>query len=350
MNIFSQEAPAIGKKNPMCTQLPDESLCAARHVKAQLVGHDAQYAALAETLRNNPAHGVLTVTRGSANHTAAYLATMVMSRTGQLVTTLPASLLKLYRAPLASHGLLAIAIARSAYGQDLVDTLQVFRRAGAMTVALTNEADSPLAQAVEWSMPLQAGKESSVSKPRDFICGLVAAARLSAHWPWGAHRDFRAALLDLPAALEHACQQDWSAAVEALQAARRVSVIGFGAGLAIAKESALQLREVCGMAAEAFSAGELEHTPLTRLDSQHIVLVWAPRGPAQSGLIELAADLRLRGARVLLAAPADVASRTLTLTRAPHRDLDPICGIQSFYLLLETVVRVRALASFMCGR
>jgi glucosamine--fructose-6-phosphate aminotransferase (isomerizing) len=127
-------------------------------------------------------------------------------------------------------------------------------------------------------------------------------------------------------------------------------MVGFGPGLTIAKEAALQLQEVCGIAAEAFSVGELQHTTLPQLDSRHPVLVWAPRGPSQGGLIDLAADLRLRGARVLLAAPADVASRTLTLTRAPHRDLDSICGMQSFYLLLETVVRVRALASFIRGR
>jgi glucosamine--fructose-6-phosphate aminotransferase (isomerizing) len=79
------------------------------------------------------------------------------------------------------------------------------------------------------------------------------------------------------------------------------------------------------------------------VDAGYPMLVFAPRGPAQPGLRALAADMRTRGAQVLLAAPPDVAERDLTLTPAPHPDLDPICAIQSFYLLVEAVSRARGM-------
>jgi glucosamine--fructose-6-phosphate aminotransferase (isomerizing) len=346
MKILMLDAPNIGGHGQTSRLMPDTALCAAPHVRMQLDTDEERFRALAESLQTNPPHGVVTVTRGSADHAASYLAYLVMTRTGQLVTAMPASLLTLHKAPLASHGLLAVAISRSACCQDLVESMQIFRRAGSTTIALTDTPDSPLSHAVEWSMPLHAGREVSTSEPRNFLCSLVAAARLSVHWPWGTHWDFRAALHDIPAALEQACQQDWSAAVEALQSARRATVIGCGAGLAIAREAALQLKEVCGIAAEAFSAAEFKHRTPAHLNRFHPILVLAPRGPAQSRLIELAAELRLGGAYALLAAPADVSGRTLTLVHAPHRDLDPISAMQSFYLLLEAVARVRALAAF----
>ena len=45
--------------------------------------------------------------------------------------------------------------------------------------------------------------------------------------------------------------------------------------------------------------------------------------------------------QVLLAAPNNIPNRNLTLATAPHEDLDPICAIQSFYLLVEAVARAR---------
>jgi glucosamine--fructose-6-phosphate aminotransferase (isomerizing) len=120
-------------------------------------------------------------------------------------------------------------------------------------------------------------------------------------------------------------------------------VIGRGPGLAIAQEAALKLKETCGIQAEAFSSAEVRHGPMALVGPDYPMLVFAPRGAAQEGLIALAEDMRQRGAHVILAAPPDVPGRQLTLTPAGHSDLDPITAIQSFYLLVEAVSRARGL-------
>jgi glucosamine--fructose-6-phosphate aminotransferase (isomerizing) len=253
------------------------------------------------------------------------------------------SLLTIYRAPMASSGMLAITVSQSGRSVDLIEPMQMFKEAGAITVALVNDAASPLANAVDWCMPLHAGSEKSVAATKSFICSLVAAARLSTHWPRGDHGDLTQALDSLPNALEHACRQDWSAAVEVLSRAERLMVIGRGPGLAIAQEAALKFKETCGIQAEAFSSAEVKHGPMALVEADYPMLVFAPRGPAQAGLIALATEMRERGAHVLLAAPPDVLQRQLTLSPAPHPDLDPITAIQSFYLLVEAVSRARGL-------
>ncbi len=327
----------------MSTLMLNEALSAPQQVSLQLASDAASYQVLAAQLRTRPPRGVVTVARGSSDHAAAYLAYLVMSRTGQLVTSLPMSLLTLYRAPVASSGLLAITVSQSGRSVDLIEPMQMFREAGATTVALVNDAASPLAQTVDWCMPLHAGAEQSVAATKSFICSLVAAARLSAHWPQGEHEDLLQALERLPEALEHACTQDWSGAVEVLSRAERLMVIGRGPGLAIAQEAALKFKETCGIQSEAFSSAEVKHGPMALVATDYPMLVFAPRGPAQAGLIALASEMRERGAHVLLAAPSDVAERQLTLSTAPHPDLDPITAIQSFYLLVEAVSRARGL-------
>ena len=57
----------------------------------------------------------------------------------------------------------------------------------------------------------------------------------------------------------------------------------------------------------------------------------------------LAMQMRQRGARVLLAAPAGTPGRDLTLATTGHVDLDPISAVQSFYRMVEGLARVRGL-------
>ncbi|MDP1271101.1 SIS domain-containing protein, partial [Klebsiella pneumoniae] len=80
-------------------------------------------------------------------------------------------------------------------------------------------------------------------------------------------------------------QLDWSAALPVLQGAERLFVLGRGTGLAVAMEAALKLKETCGIQAEAFSGAEVKHGPMALVRDGYPLLVFAPRGPAQAGLL-----------------------------------------------------------------
>src|SRR5206468_11351047 len=121
-----------------------------------------------------------------------------------------------------------------------------------------------------------------------------------------------------------AAQTDWSAALDVLAPARNIMVVGRGISFPIALEAALKFKETSSLQAEAFSGAEIKHGPMALIDDGYPLLMFAMRGPAQAGMIALAEEMRKRGARVLLAAPADVPSRDLLLPTAPTPDLDPI--------------------------
>ncbi len=160
---------------------------------------------------------------------------------------------------------------------------------------------------------------------------------------WEQDDAFAAALDALTAALYEAWSQDWSAGVDALQGADRLYVIGRGTGLPIAMEAALKFKEVCGIQAEAYSGAEVQHGPMALVEAGFPMLVIAPRGPAQPGLLLLAEQMRARGARVLLAAPRGTPGTELPLAPTGHVDLDPIAAVQSFYRMVEALARTRGL-------
>ncbi|SDG75962.1 glutamine--fructose-6-phosphate transaminase [Paraburkholderia phenazinium] len=316
----------------------NEALASAETVAAQLAD-TSRVQALAAKLAEQPRHVALTVARGSSDHAASYFASLTMSRIGVPVASLPMSVATLQQAPLKVRDQLALAFSQSGKSPDLVGTMVALREAGALTVAAVNAPQSPLADACEWHLPLVAGPELSVAATKSYIAMLSISAQLVAHWQQD--NELLGALNSLPDALRSAGRLDWSQAVEELRGVERMIVIGRGLGLAIAQEAALKLKETSGIQAEAFSSAEVRHGPMELIDRDYPLLVFAPRGPEQAGLIQLARDMQARGARVLLAAPQDVPEASLPLVTTAHAALDPIAAILSFYVMAAGLAAAR---------
>jgi glucosamine--fructose-6-phosphate aminotransferase (isomerizing) len=318
-----------------------EALSAASAVEEQRRCADERLASLGKRLKDRPPTVALTVARGSSDHAAHYFAYLVMRRLGIPVASLPMSLVTLHNAPLAVAGQLAVGVSQSGESPDLVDTMRGLGSAGAQTVAFVNRTESPLAGICEWVIPLCAGVEQSVAATKSYIAALAAVARLVAHW----QRDARLleALAMLPEKLAGAAASSGSPAIDALVPAARTMLVGRGLGLAVALEAALKLKETCAIQAEAFSGAEIRHGPMALIEEGYPLIIFALRGPEQKGLVELANFFRARNARVVLAAPEDVADRDMTLAIADDEVLDPILAIQAFYVVAAKVAELRGL-------
>jgi glutamine---fructose-6-phosphate transaminase (isomerizing) len=326
---------------PQLSRMRAEALQGPETAARLLAADKDRYAALAADLRAHDPQALLTVARGSSDHAAHYMAYLVMARLGRLVTSLPMSLVTLYASQLRCQGLVSLAFSQSGQSPDLIAPTHYFAQGGARTVAVVNDATSPLAQASQWVLPLHAGAETSVAATKSFIAQMVAGGRLAATWE--GDTALLAALADLPQALQAALRCDWQAALPVLAKADRCFVISRGTCQAVAMEAALKLKEVCGIQAEAYSGAEVKHGPMALVETGYPLLILAPRGPAQAGLLALAQDMRGRGAQVLVAAPTDIANADLPLTVTGHVDLDPIAVVQAFYPMVEALARARGL-------
>lgn len=325
----------------MNSKMLDEALASADAVRRQLDVLEPRLIDIARRLRESAPQVIVSVARGSSDHAASYFAYLAMQLTGVPVASLPMSVVTLHHSPMRVKGQPAIAFSQSGQSPDLVESLRKLRERGALSIAMINAAGSPLEQACEYTLPLSAGPELSVAATKSFIATLSASARLVAHWRQDA--PLLQAGRTLPERLHEAARQDWSVAIDALRDCQRLMVIGRGTGFAIAQEAALKFKETSAIQAEAFSSAEVRHGPMALVDEQYPLLIFATRGAEQASLLALAADMRQRGARVLLAAPKDIAERDLTLTIADHPALDPILAIQSFYVMAAGLAEARGL-------
>jgi glucosamine--fructose-6-phosphate aminotransferase (isomerizing) len=178
-----------------------------------------------------------------------------------------------------------------------------------------------------------------VAATKSYLCSLSALLHLTARWrDDGALLD---ALTDLPAALSAAWALDWSPLTRGLADARNLFVVGRGLGLGAVQEAALKLKETCGLHAEAFSAAEVKHGPMTLVDRDFPVLFFAQRDDSFDGTVAVADEFRRRGARVWLAAPEAPWTDALPVAPTRHPAATPLAQVLSFYRAVNELALLR---------
>src|SRR4051812_2960113 len=151
---------------------------------------------LAARLRRKPPQLVVTCARGSSAHAATFGKHLIERYLGLPVGAAAPSTTTVYRHPMKLAGQLFLAISQSGSSDDLVEHATAARQAGALTAALVNVTESPLARACDIVLPMGAGPELSVAATKTFIASLAALMRLTALWT--EDRAMQAALDRLP--------------------------------------------------------------------------------------------------------------------------------------------------------
>jgi glucosamine--fructose-6-phosphate aminotransferase (isomerizing) len=308
---------------------------------ARLLAENAELCRdLGARLRAAPPPFAVSCARGSSDNAATYAKYLMEIRLGLVTASVGPSVRSVYAAAPKVKGALFIAVSQSGRSPDLLHLAEAARAGGALTLAFVNETDSPLAAICEATLPLYAGAERSVAATKSWICSLAAVLQLVA--TWAEDRQLIEAVERLPDDLERAASLDWSAAAPPLAAAANLFVVGRGIGLALAQEAALKLKETCGIHAEALSAAELMHGPLTLAGADFPALVFSQHDEAYQSVADLIATLSARDVPVVSAGPT-LGGGCLALPCDPAVNpfATPIVLGQSLYPLVETVARMR---------
>ena len=128
---------------------------------------------------------MLLAARGTSDHAALYLKYLVEVRLGLPAGLMSPSTFTTYDARPDLRDVLVVALSQSGGSPDLSRSLQAARACGATTMALTNDASSPLADAAELHLDLLAGPEHAVAATKSYVAELVASWLLVDAWSGG---------------------------------------------------------------------------------------------------------------------------------------------------------------------
>ena len=323
------------------TRLGREAAQAPGVVRAQLGANEPVLRELAARLRAKPPRAVVTLGRGSSDHAATYARYLIETQLGVMTASAPPSIASIYDAAPAMADTLCLVISQSGRSPDLLASAEAARSAGALVVALVNDATSPLAELADITAPLLAGPELSVAATKSYIGALSAIVQLVAHWSGDAA--LLGALARLPDLLDEAWAQDWSAALPLLQHAQSLYVLGRGVGFGVAEEAALKLKETCGLHAEAFSAAEVRHGPMALVGPGFPVLAFAQGDETRAGVEAALAAAAAQGAPAIKAGGGEQAGVLTLPTKDACPILEPIAYALSFYRLVGALALARGL-------
>jgi glucosamine--fructose-6-phosphate aminotransferase (isomerizing) len=310
-------------------------------VAARLLAEGGEVAlAIGARIREAAPRGFVIAARGSSDHAALYAKYLLGARNRALVALAAPSLFTHYARPPRIEGQCVIGISQSGASPDVIAVIEEGKRQGALTVAITNEADSKLAQAADLAMALRAGPEQSVPASKTYTASLLALAMISqAIDPDAA---FGGALSHIPDAIARALDKDsMLAPLAAYLMAPRAIVLGRGFNFSTAEEIALKLSETSYVLARAWSVADFEHGPIAVIEPEMPVVLVHGGGPIATNLESIRGRLDSERCHVMQlvdgAHPAHEGVMTVQLNSGLPEELTPITLVVLGQLLANHV-------------
>src|SRR5437016_7969306 len=137
---------------------------------------------LVGALRRRAPQVVVTCARGSSAHAATFGKHLIERHLGIPVSAVAPNIATVYRRRLQLKGQMFLAMSQAGRSDDIVESVVLAREAGALTAALVNDTDSPLAKACDVVVPMLAGPELSVAATKTFVASLADLLRMAAVW------------------------------------------------------------------------------------------------------------------------------------------------------------------------
>jgi glucosamine--fructose-6-phosphate aminotransferase (isomerizing) len=184
------------------------------------------------------------------------------------------------------------------------------RSQGALTLSITNDSESLLAQTAQYHIPILAGEEISIAATKTYTAQLMAVAMLGT--ALADSDEMGAALHTLPAYVAETLRHSegverW---VERYRYMSQFVAIGRGYNYCTAFEINLKVKELCYVIGDAYSEADFLHGPVAMIQPGFPVIVIAPAGKTFPPMGALLEKLRERQAESLVISNEEAAFST----------------------------------------
>jgi len=247
---------------------------------------------VAKTIQRHEIEYVFLSARGTSDHAGLY-AKYLWGGYNRLPVALAApSLFSMYGMPPRLDHALVLGISQSGQSPDIVSVVAEGKRQGALTLAITNDPGSPLAEAAAMTLHIDAGEEKAVAATKTYTAQLMAVALLSV--ALGDDQQRYAALQRVPSYMRQVLglEETIERVAERYRYMEQCVVIGRGYNYTTAFEWALKLKELAYVVAEPYSSADFRHGPIAIVGQGFPVLAVTPGGAVFADLLALLERLK----------------------------------------------------------
>ena len=182
---------------------------------------------------------------------------------------------------------LAILCSQSGETRDLCEKMDILRTANCITLGVINQVDSQIANAVDFGVYLNAGREIGVASTKSFTSMVIVLSLISVFFSQYFNKinpirktNIIKNLRNLSASISQ--QLNSSVLNDKIQNIAEyiaennnnsLFILGKSNYFAVAREISLKIKEICYIHAEGFSGSALKHGPFALLDEQSVVVL-----------------------------------------------------------------------------
>ncbi len=244
--------------------------------------------------------------RGTSDNAARY-AKYVWGIKNRIPVTLAApSMFSLYKHPPKLDDSLVIGISQSGESPDLLSVLQEANHQGCKTLAITNQAESPMAGVADQTIDILAGKELAVAATKTYTAQLMTIALLSA--AWNESKSQSAEITKIPDISSEVLKQKEliKQYTQRYRFMDQCVVLGRGYNYATAYEWSLKLKEMNYIVAQPYSSADFKHGPIALISDGFPVFAVAVNGSVLPDMTALVKNLtKDRAAEIFLISDQD---------------------------------------------
>lgn len=242
--------------------------------------------------------------RGTSDNAARYAQYLFGAQARLPVALATPSLHTLYETPPNFARALVFGISQSGAGADVRQVLADAKAQGALTVGITNDPTSPVAETADHHLNLQAGDERSVAATKTYTAELAAIALIVAALV--EDDTLQQEMQRLPGYAAQTLTEFISspltdpAWVERYRYMAQFATIGRGYNYSTAFEINLKVKELCYVTGDPYSEADFRHGPIAVIHPGFPVMVVAPAGKTFPAALDLIDKLHERQAELLV--------------------------------------------------
>ncbi|MFP3044603.1 MAG: glutamine--fructose-6-phosphate transaminase (isomerizing) [Thermocladium sp.] len=237
-------------------------------------------------------------------------------------------------------GTLIIAISQSGESADIIRSIRMAKRRGAVVLGIINRLGSTLMRESNVYLPIGAGPEIAVPATKSFTASLAVLLQLASM----AREELEWARMQLRRASSEIQEQLNSNAEKIRTITRDISdffnmyvISGGPMGLPLAMEAALKLKEAAQIHSEAMSFREFKHGPMTLISSKFPVLAIMPGNDVDDDMGPVLSEIWHRGGYIVTISQSNKVRGTSDHLLLVKHDLDKLMTPIMFSPIIQLI-------------
>ncbi len=287
---------------------------------------------IASAIQKREIQYVFLAARGTSDNAGRYANYLLGAQNRLPLALATPSLFTYYKQPPKLKNALVVGISQSGQSPDIVSVLEEGKRQNCLTLAITNESNSPLSRSADFLLDIHAGREKAVAATKTYTTELMSIAMLSTalsenkkHW-----EDLHKVAGWMKEVLEQ--NQFIAQNAQRYRYMDQTIVLGRGFNYSTAFEWALKLKELTYVKAEPYSSADFAHGPIAMMEKGFPIMAVAPKGRVFDSMFQMLKRLRADFSAELVVISNDkralaVAQMPLTIPAEVPEWLSPLVSI-----------------------